>query len=133
MAKENNFVKEINKHIGFKIYELRISSGLARAKLAKEINVTQQQLQKYEQGINNISIGRLILLSKIFNKNIEYFFQDFTEKNTKICDDEESNLSLKTFQYLNKIKNLEQKTAIRLLLKCLAKDADNTIIGNMQV
>ena len=131
MAKENNFVTEINKHIGFKIYELRISSGLARAQLAKEINVTQQQLQKYEQGINNISIGRLILLSKIFNKNIEYFCENFIEKN--IEDDEESNLSLKTFQYLKKIKNPEQKNAIRFLLKCLARDADNKIIENIQV
>jgi len=48
----------IDKAVGVAIQERRIALGLSRQKLGDMIGVTHQQLQKYEKGINRISVGR---------------------------------------------------------------------------
>jgi transcriptional regulator with XRE-family HTH domain len=43
---EDNF----NKHLGNKLKLRRLALGLTQTKVAKAINVTFQQIQKYEKG-----------------------------------------------------------------------------------
>ena len=64
MARKNNHIEKIDKIIGGRIYSLRVAQGIARKQLAKLIEVTPQQLQKYEKGTNRISVGRLVLIAK---------------------------------------------------------------------
>ena len=45
---EDNF----NKHLGSKLKLRRLALGLTQTKVAKAINVTFQQIQKYEKGTN---------------------------------------------------------------------------------
>jgi transcriptional regulator with XRE-family HTH domain len=45
---------EIDKHIGDKILSLRLAYGLSRNQLAKKLDITQQQIEKYEKGTNRI-------------------------------------------------------------------------------
>ena len=45
---EDNF----NKHLGNKLKLRRLALGLTQTKVAKAINVTFQQIQKYEKGTN---------------------------------------------------------------------------------
>ena len=56
--------------IGNKIKQYRYEHGLTRAQLSEKINISGQQLAKYEDGINKICIGRLLLLANVLNKNI---------------------------------------------------------------
>ena len=48
---EENF----NKHLGNKLKLRRLALGLTQTKVAKAINVTFQQIQKYEKGTNGVS------------------------------------------------------------------------------
>ena len=48
---EDNF----NKHLGNKLKLRRLALGLTQTKVAKAINVTFQQIQKYEKGTNGVS------------------------------------------------------------------------------
>jgi len=79
--------ENINKLIGSRILTFRESRKMPRIKLAKLLKVTQQQLSKYENGINRISAAKLALLSKKMNIEITYFYSDLfldialTEKN----------------------------------------------------
>ncbi|MBF8246801.1 MAG: helix-turn-helix transcriptional regulator, partial [Rickettsia sp.] len=50
MVRKNAFIQEIDKIIGKKIYSLRLSQGFSRQQLSDIIQVTHQQLQKYEKG-----------------------------------------------------------------------------------
>ena len=59
----------------------RLSLGLTQTKVANAINVTFQQIQKYEKGTNGVSSSRLIQLSSFLKVPITYFFEDFTENN----------------------------------------------------
>ena len=53
--------------------------GLTQTKVAKAINVTFQQIQKYEKGTNGVSSIRLLQLSNYLKVPINYFFEDFSE------------------------------------------------------
>ena len=72
---EENF----NKHLGSKLKLRRLSLGLTQTKVAKAINVTFQQIQKYEKGTNGVSSIRLLQLSNYLKVPINYFFEDFSE------------------------------------------------------
>ncbi len=79
MARKNDYISKVDKLIGERIYSLRLAKGLSRQQLAKAIEVTHQQLQKYEIGLNRIPIGRLILIAKALEKNIDYFYEDLED------------------------------------------------------
>ena len=72
---EENF----NKHLGNKLKLRRLALGLTQTKVAKAINVTFQQIQKYEKGTNGVSSIRLLQLSNYLKVPISYFFEDFSE------------------------------------------------------
>ena len=68
-----------NKHLGNKLKLRRLALGLTQTKVAKAINVTFQQIQKYEKGTNGVSSIRLLQLSNYLKVPINYFFEDFSE------------------------------------------------------
>ena len=72
---EENF----NKHLGSRLKLRRLALGLTQTKVAKAINVTFQQIQKYEKGTNGVSSIRLLQLSNYLKIPISYFFEDFSE------------------------------------------------------
>ena len=72
---EENF----NKHLGSKLKLRRLALGLTQTKVAKAINVTFQQIQKYEKGTNGVSSIRLLQLSNYLKVPINYFFEDFSD------------------------------------------------------
>ena len=72
---EDNF----NKHLGKKLRIRRLSLGLTQTKVAQAINVTFQQIQKYEKGTNGVSSNRLMQLASFLKVPIIYFFEDYRE------------------------------------------------------
>ena len=72
---EENF----NIHLGRKLRMRRLSLGLTQTKVAQAINVTFQQIQKYEKGTNGVSSNRLMQLAEFLKVPIIYFFEDFRE------------------------------------------------------
>ncbi len=72
---EENF----NTHLGKKLRMRRLSLGLTQTKVAQAINVTFQQIQKYEKGTNGVSSSRLMQLSQFLKVPIIYFFEDFKD------------------------------------------------------
>ena len=72
---EGNF----NIHLGKKLRMRRLSLGLTQTKVAQAINVTFQQIQKYEKGTNGVSSNRLMHLSHFLKVPIIYFFEDYKD------------------------------------------------------
>jgi len=68
-----------NIHLGNKLKLRRLALGLTQTKVAKAINVTFQQIQKYEKGTNGVSSIRLLQLSNYLKVPINYFFEDYSE------------------------------------------------------
>ena len=102
---EENF----NMYLGKKLRLRRLSLGLTQTKVAQAINVTFQQIQKYEKGTNGVSSNRLMQLSQFLKVPIIYFFEDFKDFKDLTLDEttnEDLNYAFltKTFLSLSKIQ-----------------------------
>ena len=64
-------IKNLDKTIGHNIRCYRTLEGLASQDMAKELGISQQQLSKYEKGINRISVTRFFHISEILNVDIK--------------------------------------------------------------
>jgi len=95
---EENF----NKHLGSKLKLRRLALGLTQTKVAKAINVTFQQIQKYEKGTNGVSSIRLLQLSNYLKVPISYFYEDFSEYLINIEKSKESHMSV-NYNFLVKV------------------------------
>ena len=105
----NDMESNFNRHLGSKLRMRRLSLGLTQTKVAEAINVTFQQIQKYEKGTNGVSSSRLIQLSKFLKVPITYFYEDYkdfedVEKNNLENNNDDLNYSFltKTFSSLSK-------------------------------
>ena len=94
---EENF----NIHLGKKLRMRRLSLGLTQTKVAQAINVTFQQIQKYEKGTNGVSSNRLMQLSNFLKVPITYFFEDFKEFSDNKAQPQDDNLDL-NYSFLSK-------------------------------
>ena len=115
---EDNF----NNHLGKKLRMRRLSLGLTQSKVAEAINVTFQQIQKYEKGTNGVSSNRLMQLSQFLKVPIIYFFEDFKEfkdvaQGEDINDDLNYSFLSRTFSSLSKL----QKEKILVILNNTSK------------
>ena len=62
---------DFTHYMGFKIKEIRLGLKLTQTDLSKAADVTFQQIQKYENGINAVPLYKLLLLIVHFNKVIK--------------------------------------------------------------
>ncbi len=62
--------------LGSKVKRLRRERDLSQHHIATELNVSIQQVQKYERGINRISAINLGIIAKLFDKPISYFYEE---------------------------------------------------------
>ena len=64
----------IDIEIGSRVRMRRISIGMSQEKLGDMLGLTFQQVQKYEKGMNRISVARLVEIAKILGVDIHFFF-----------------------------------------------------------
>ena len=81
-----------NKHLGTKLRTRRLALGLTQTKVAQAINVTFQQIQKYEKGTNGISSLRIMQLSNFLKVPVVYFFEDYPAYNQNYSKDAQGNV-----------------------------------------
>ena len=106
---EENF----NKHLGSKLKLRRLALGLTQTKVAKAINVTFQQIQKYEKGTNGVSSIRLLQLSNYLKVPINYFFEDYPEYLLNIERSKEGHMNV-NYNFLVKLySELSQEQKIK--------------------
>ena len=87
---EDNF----NKHLGNKLKLRRLALGLTQTKVAKAINVTFQQIQKYEKGTNGVSSIRLLQLANYLKVPVNYFFEGFSDYLINLEKSQEGHISI---------------------------------------
>ena len=114
-----------NKHLGSKLKLRRLALGLTQTKVAKAINVTFQQIQKYEKGTNGVSSIRLLQLSNYLKIPINYFFEGFSEYAINLDKSNEGHMNV-NYNFLVKLYselNDDQKLKFANNLKALNIEA----------
>ena len=65
----------VDIHVGGRVGLRRTLLGMRRTHLAEALNLTYQQVQKFESGNNRIAASRLYQLSRILDVPVGYFFE----------------------------------------------------------
>ena len=73
----------IDMHVGKRVRLRHTLLGMSQEQLETELNITFQQVQKYERGANRISASRLWDIGQILDVPISYFFDDMSQDTTK--------------------------------------------------
>jgi transcriptional regulator with XRE-family HTH domain len=70
-----------DRHVGARIRMRRMMLGISQTKLGDAVNLTFQQVQKYEKGRNRVSASRMQQFAKILHVPISFFFEGAPEAN----------------------------------------------------
>ena len=69
----------IDVHVGSQLKLRRVLLGLSQERLADELGITFQQVQKYEKGLNRIGASRLWDLAQVLGVSVAYFYENLDE------------------------------------------------------
>jgi transcriptional regulator with XRE-family HTH domain len=67
--------RRIDQHVGERIRLRRAELGLTQEQLAEALEVSYQQIQKYETGANRISASRIFQMARRLDVDLDYFFE----------------------------------------------------------
>jgi transcriptional regulator with XRE-family HTH domain len=115
--------REFKKNIGETLKKYRLAANMSQMALAEKIGISYQQLQKYEKGINNISVYRLQQISEALNIPISSLLDG--QEPEKVAEDiseyghsKEEKTLLELFR---KIDNKDIRRGLLLELKGIVK------------
>lgn len=66
--------KRVDQYVGERVRQRRTLLGLTQEQLAAALDISYQQIQKYETGANRISAGRLYEIAQELDTEVSYFF-----------------------------------------------------------
>ena len=67
----------VDRHVGERIRRRRAEMGLTQEDLGRRLDISYQQIQKYETGTNRISAGRLYDVACALAVEVSYFFDGY--------------------------------------------------------
>ncbi|MEM9668466.1 MAG: helix-turn-helix transcriptional regulator [Pseudomonadota bacterium] len=67
---------DIDRYVGTQVRTARRELKLTQEALGKMLNITFQQVQKYERGVNRISSGKLYEIAHVLKRPLSYFYPD---------------------------------------------------------
>lgn len=69
----------IDIYVGNRVRLRRVLVGLSQEKLGDGLELTFQQVQKYEKGTNRISASRLYKIAQILEVPVQFFFEGIAQ------------------------------------------------------
>lgn len=80
-------VTAVDRKISRRLKALRTKRGLTQAALAERIGISYQQYQRYENGSNRITSGRLKKLADVLDVDLHVFFDARSDGNSRLSAD----------------------------------------------
>jgi transcriptional regulator with XRE-family HTH domain len=69
----------VDLHVGARIRMRRKLLGVSQERLAEELGLTFQQVQKYERGANRVSASKLYEIARALHTSVSYFFEGLAD------------------------------------------------------
>ena len=73
----------IDIHAGARVRMRRKALKISQQELAKHLNLTFQQVQKYERGSNRISASKLFEIAQVLQVPVAFFFEGYPQEGVK--------------------------------------------------
>lgn len=64
----------VDRYVGQRIRAQRMMLGMSQTQVADRLDVTFQQIQKYERGVNRVGAGRLNQIATILGVPVTFFY-----------------------------------------------------------
>jgi transcriptional regulator with XRE-family HTH domain len=113
--------KSIDKKIGEAIRKRRLELALSQAALADRLQISFQQVQKYELGNNRVACSTLIAIAQALNTKPLHLLEDATQAVAALSPAQEAEVMLVTQQILS-ITSPAVRGRILALIKDLADE-----------
>ena len=131
----------VDIHVGSRVRLRRTLRGMSQQRLAGELGLTFQQVQKYERGANRIGASRLYELSEVLDVPPSFFFEGITGVGKKReTSEQEGDIQpataeseqfakreiLELVRAYDRIDNREVRDRLFALVKAVSASIDNT-------
>jgi transcriptional regulator with XRE-family HTH domain len=124
---------QIDAYVGARIRENRTLQGLSQEELADSLNISYQQVQKYERGTNRVGASRLYYIGQALGMPVSGFFAGLPPINPgtatpRISLDfpERDRESLELMRSYHAVRDSGLKRKIYELVKAAANQADSS-------
>ncbi len=124
----------IDNAVGDRIRKRRMLLGYTQEQLADTLEISYQQIQKYETGANRVSAGRLFQIAQRLEAPISYFFEglglEFDAEVGGLSGGLGSNRTvIEVVRNLNQIGDPSVRSAVASLVKALAASGAGDEVG----
>lgn len=116
----------IDQHVGDRIRRRRTMLGFTQEQLGAALQISYQQIQKYETGSNRISAGRLYQIANRLDVPIGYFFEGLeshaiaASSNGNGASNGGARTTIELVRSFNAIPNTAVRAAVTSLVKSLS-------------
>jgi transcriptional regulator with XRE-family HTH domain len=116
--------------IAKRVRALRLQRGISQTELGSVLDVTFQQVQKYETGTNRISAGRLQQIAEVLDVPVTYFYagvENHDEVPTAPAADTEFDLlqsahAIRLVRAYSRINDRGVRLKLLKLAECIAQE-----------
>lgn len=117
---EPRLAKRVDSHVGGRVRKRRTLLGLTQEQLASALNISYQQVQKYETGANRVSAGRLYQISQELSVEVGYFFEGIdTETPQEMPHGGRNRPTIELAKNFSEIDNPSVRAAVSNLVRTL--------------
>ena len=119
--------RRVDDYVGERIRIRRTEMGLTQEELARQLQISYQQVQKYETGANRISAGRLYEIATELNVDVAHFFEGFQAGRTseQMPHGGHNRAAIDLVRNFQDIKDESLRSAVTNLLKAMKDKQDN--------
>ena len=117
---------DADKRVGACVRAARVKAGLSQSKLAAELGITFQQLQKYEKGKNRVAVSTLLLIADALSLPVQSFFDSVERQATDAADwpDLLTKDNIRLIRAFSNIGDAEVRRRIMGLILAVTEGAD---------
>ena len=114
--------KRVDDHVGGRIRERRTLMGMTQENLANALQISYQQVQKYETGANRISAGRLYELAQILKVDVNFLFEGLepTAQQEPMAHGGKNRSTIELVRNFTEIDDSAVRSAVSGLIKTLS-------------
>ena len=82
--------KPVDMHVGSRVRMRRLMLGISQEELADALDLSFQQVQKYEKGANRIGASRLEQISRFLQVPVAFFFEGASDASTAAASEQDT-------------------------------------------
>lgn len=122
---------DVDQHVGERIRQRRILLGYTQEQLAEALNISYQQVQKYETGANRVSAGRLFQIAGHLDVKVGHFFDglkgEVSTEDNALTETGSYRHIIELVRHFQMVDDPEVRAAVLSLVKTLSGNisADN--------